>query len=382
MPGKSIQRTLKSVFPKTDKEEWKKAAVPEVNNPDPLKILTWTADQDLLFLPIYDKIDANELQYLQKFNLLPTANGYTEPRAWNNLPNVVVTDEETANKTALDHLTNGADGILFTLQQPIIDFVTLLHNIEWPYCSIAFELTALTSPALLPLKEIIAQKKYDPAVLSGALFWKSLPNDIDQLIQLFKEEKKIHCLGLMIPSSTPVQEISECLINAVNLVDTLTEKGVAKEVIIKNISFSIPTGTNFFVDISKIKALRILWYQIAKAYEVSGYSFSDLHLHVRSEAWMEKQYEPHSNMLKSTIASMAAIAGGCDALTVYTADAANTLVNRIGRNVSNILREESYFGKVADPTAGSYAIDVMTHNLAQKAWLNFLHASNPETDQV
>jgi methylmalonyl-CoA mutase len=76
-------------------------------------------------------------------------------------------------------------------------------------------------------------------------------------------------------------------------------------------------------------------------------------------------------MIKSTTASMAAIIGGCDSLSVLPEDETVPLMSRIASNVSNILREESHFDKVADPLAGSYVIADLTDKLAQQAWLHF-----------
>lgn len=371
MSAKSIQNTLKNAFPKADREGWRIAAAAETNDADPIKSLQWGIDRDLLFLPIYDKIDANELQYLQKFIIQPTANSYAEPRGWNNLPNITVTNEKAANQLALEYLATGADGVLFTVENASIDLIQLFEKIEWSYCFVSLALTPLALPALTQLKKIIAQKKYDPAVVSGILFWKAVPDAADELVHQFAEEKKIAPLGLRIEPSDPVQEISECLVRAVRLIDMLSKKNLDEKTIIKNIAFSVSANTNFFITVATLKALRILWYQVAQAYTVTDYLFSDLHIHVRSEASSDKRYEPHGNMLKSTLASMAAVCGGCDSLTVYVDDDHDRKANRIGRNVSSILREESHLGKVSDPAAGAYAIDAITHQIAQKAWHAF-----------
>jgi methylmalonyl-CoA mutase len=76
-------------------------------------------------------------------------------------------------------------------------------------------------------------------------------------------------------------------------------------------------------------------------------------------------------MIKATTAAMAAIAGGCDSLTITPEDESHETMSRIAINVSTILREESHISKVADPTAGSYYIDSLTHQLSEKAWEKF-----------
>ena len=75
--------------------------------------------------------------------------------------------------------------------------------------------------------------------------------------------------------------------------------------------------------------------------------------------------------MKETYAAMAAILGGCDALTIEAEEEGNTMMNRIARNTSSILDEESFLSKVADPLAGSYYIESLTKQLAEKAWAKF-----------
>jgi methylmalonyl-CoA mutase len=114
--------------------------------------------------------------------------------------------------------------------------------------------------------------------------------------------------------------------------------------------------------------LRLLWYQVSQVYSLKTYRPGDLQIQAACYPWINPAYEPHGNLINSTASAMAAILGGCNALTVVPQDNDSDTFNRIGRNVSSLLREESNLDKVADPTAGSYALDVMTDTLAKKAW--------------
>jgi methylmalonyl-CoA mutase len=223
------------------------------------------------------------------------------------------------------------------------------------------------------LRAYINTKNYDPITLHGALYWKHIPSNYADIINQFKAEKNLQCLGLIIQPSSPVQEIVTALTQAVRIIDAVTQEGIPAKEAINNISFSLSVGTDFFTELAKFKALRMLWYQITQAYEVTDYLLSDLNLHVRSEAWNDDKFKPHGNMLKSTTASMAAVFGGCNSLTVYAEDDNDTMMNRIARNVSTILREESHLNVVADPTAGSYAVDHIIHATATQAWATFIH---------
>ena len=82
--------------------------------------------------------------------------------------------------------------------------------------------------------------------------------------------------------------------------------------------------------------------------------------------------DPHANMLNNTNTAMSSVIGGCNALSVYPSDFNNKTLQRISKNVSAILKEESHFSKVADPVAGAYVVDAMVDQLCEKAWDNFL----------
>lgn len=360
---------IRETFPKATKDDWKQAASQEIDGKDPIETLRWNVGGELDFSAYYDKSDSLELDYLKKFQINPSKNLAGFPRSWVNLPKINVTNSATANQVALSHLQHGAEGIWFNLSaQPVTEIAVLLEKIEWPYCMVSFQ---LAEKNISSLGDYILQKKYSADSLSGTIFWPHLPNDVKKILDPFIDQKKICALGLIIPASSPLEEISDALATAVTLIDKSSQAGVDIKTLVRNISFSIPVGTNFFLEIAKIKVLRMLWMQVAHAYGITDYSTGDLHIHVRSEVWANEKFQPHANMLKSTTASMAAVLGGCDSLTVVAEDERSVMMTRIARNVSNILRDESHLNKVSDAVAGSYAVDNLVHDLAQKAWREF-----------
>jgi methylmalonyl-CoA mutase len=374
MTPKTLQDLLKTAFQKNSKADWIKAAESEVKTDNPSEALAWGNTYGFNFGPFYDKTDLHNLDYLNSFTLKPSKSSLMGARAWQNLPMVAVTDELKANNLALNHLINGADGVLLELEEREVNMHKLLNGIDWPFCSVSF-ITA-SSGVLDSLKKYISEKLYVPSTISGTFYWRKPPHDCERIIQLFSEEKKINCLGLIISAASPIDEIANALQTGVNAIEMSIQKGVAPETAFRNISFSISTNTNFFLEISKFKALRVLWYQVARGYDVKNYSPADVHIHARSEVWADENFQPHGNMLKGTLSSMAAIMGGCDSLTVVAEEKENIMMNRIARNVSSILLEESHLNIVADPTSGSYTVENLINEIVQKAWHNFL-SSNP-----
>ncbi len=143
-----------------------------------------------------------------------------------------------------------------------------------------------------------AQQTYDPSILTGSIFWWQSPENAEACTQALSSLKKFHCLGFVIPPSSPVQEISRALEQGVFSMDYLTQRGIEKEVAFGNISLSLFCEENFFVTIAKLKALRLLWYQLSQAFELSNYKPDDLHLHTHSENWTSEEFQPHGNMIK------------------------------------------------------------------------------------
>jgi methylmalonyl-CoA mutase len=369
MSDHALLDQLLNSFPKSNKEEWSRAASKEIGGKDPLEQLMWESSDKINFLPYYDHESNSSLEYLKSFTLCSTA-GFTSARAWNCIPKISLPTSKNANAIALNHLANGADGILFDVApsyEPDLD--SLLSEIHWPFCNVSFLVTPSIN-LIQRITEYSRKKKYDPQLLAGTIFCKSPRNNFLELKEL-EAYTLLRFLGIEIPSTSPVKEIASALTEATILMDNLSELGYKKDFIWRSLSFSLASGKNFLLDIAKQKALRLLLYQIGQAFELTHYA--EVEINIRIEPLSDERFEPHSNMIAGPVAAIAAIAGGCDSLTVLAEDENNATMARIARNVSNILREESHLNKVADPTAGSYAIDNMIDKLAIAAWTEFQH---------
>jgi methylmalonyl-CoA mutase len=368
MPRNSIHLSLIETFAKANSDLWKRAASQEIDGKDPFQTLSWKADDDIIFFPYYDSENLDGLSYLKKFSLTVADDSFSGPRKWLNVPSVQITDENKANTEALQHLKEGADGIFFDVSSDSdVATHTLLHEIEWAYCSLFFrgERNTCTSIA-----RYITEKKTDPDSIAGALFWETNPKKSDVSFFL-NHTTNFRALGLLIDRSTASAEIATALTRAVQQVEALNASPGDLNAVFKAIAFSLPAEVGFLQTIAKLKALRLLWYQVARAYNVTGYHFADLHIHVRVEVWTNSNYQPHGNMLNNTAGAIASILGGCDSLTVYPENNLHGTMARVSRNVSSVLREESYLDKVSDPLAGSYAVESMVNTLAEKAWSIF-----------
>lgn len=361
MPENSIQSTLRETFSSSNKEVWKRIASQELEGKSPDEILSWNSEDEIRFFAYYDHTSEEKKSAYQNFQLTVAADPYFGASKWLNVPCITVTSEKTANQTAHQHLTNGADGILFKCSRKI-NFENLLQGIDWRYCSLFFE-AANSEEFIFGLRTFVSTNNISLNIASGGLFWETVPNFKNDNISSLPLKN-----FLKIPRSTPVNEIVEALSLGVEFFE---RSKTQSEESFTSISFSLPINTLFLETVTKLKALRFLWYQVAMAYNFNNYKTEDLQIHASSEKWIEDKFQPHGNLLKSTTACMASIMGGANIITIHPEDEANSMMTRIARNVSNLLREESHLDKVADPTAGAYAIDAMTNEFAAQAWKIF-----------
>ena len=352
-------------FPTADKPSWSKAASAEIKGADPDETLKWTTPDGLTFKPYYDKTDTDQLSCLDRYGLNGKSQYASDARHWHNMPEILLTEEATANNTAMDHLSHEAEGIVFNIEKKHLQFDKLLSGISWENCSVSF-LAGEQFP-LSDLINYISDSNYSYGKIQGAVFWKEgiiLPPALPSL-------NGFRFGGLIIPADTPVNQISRALSAGVQTIDAFTGEGYPLNEVVRHIAFNVPVGPQLLVEVAKFRALRRLWYQVVRAYNLIDYTPADLLIHARSDKWINDEFQPHGNMLKGTVAAIAALSGGADAITIESEDGTHTMMSRVARNVSMILREESKFGKVNDPFAGAYGIEVLTEEMARTAWKKF-----------
>jgi methylmalonyl-CoA mutase len=370
MPEKTFLEKLQASFPRQSKSDWISVASTEVSGKEALESLQWeVADVKFKFSPYYDESDVQHIGDQSAFTNIPSKNSFLGPRTWHSLPYVLVDDEKNTNTTSHNHVMKGGDGILFDIGQKKISIEKLLGKIEWPYCHLSF--VCQTDSLADEIARYCLGKGYNPSEIGGAIFWKKNPITPGSGLQQFDPFNNFFPCGIFVESSGAVVQISEALLRGVEMIKAQLQQKQSVDHSIRTIAFSIPVENNFLSEIAKLRALRMLWYQVARAFGVDSYKPGDLHVHARCESWTDESFQPHGNMLKSTTASISAVCGGCNSLTVMAENYGNPLMERIARNVSVLLREESHLNKVADPVGGSYAIETLTRELAREAWQRF-----------
>lgn len=358
-----IDLELRKLFPQSSLEDWKNIAAQETGDKNPLEKLSWRGKDELLFLPYYDAATGTRPIYAKAVHAGKNDVG----RQWLNLPLVKLRNTKHANAQALEHLMQGADGVVCDARNVAHpDLNTLTNKVEWEHCYLAF-LAGDDSRFPASLTSLL-RDKYVPSNVRGALFRESIPEKED-LRFYFETCPHFSALGLLISSSSAADEIARALESGVHAMEAFSDDANSKRVF-RSICFSLSADAALLQTIAKFKALRMLWFQIANAYGISDFTPDDLFVHARSAFVANDQFGPHENMIKGTFATMAALMGGCDAVTVE-ADETISFAHRSARNVSSMLREESFFDRSADPLAGAWAIDALTRAIAAQAWTLF-----------
>jgi methylmalonyl-CoA mutase len=205
--------------------------------------------------------------------------------------------------------------------------------------------------------------------------------DIKKLIELAKDTKKFKLIGVEAAhfqnaGATLVQELAYALSMGSEYLSQLADAGVKAEETAKRIQFKFAIGSNYFMEIAKLRAARLLWANIVKAFAPQATDEAYMTIHGETADWNITVYDSYVNLLRSTTEAMSAAIAGVDSLTVQPFDSAyrtsDTFSERIARNQQIVLQDEAYFSKIVDPSAGSYFIENLTASIADSAWKLFL----------
>jgi methylmalonyl-CoA mutase len=172
--------------------------------------------------------------------------------------------------------------------------------------------------------------------------------------------------------ATATQELAYIISTLVCYLEEMKSRGLAPETVLPHIRIRLAIGSDYFMEISKIRAVRMLWSKVAAAYGVQN---AAIHIHASTSKWNKTTYDAHTNMLRVTAEAFAAVVGGVDSLHIgpYDEIAGHTdeFSRRIARNLHTILREECGLDHVIDPAGGSTYIEWLTAQIAGKSWSIF-----------
>jgi len=167
-------------------------------------------------------------------------------------------------------------------------------------------------------------------------------------------------------------ELAFTLADGQEYVKTAIARGLDVDEFAGRLSFFWGIGMNFYLEIAKMRAARLLWCRIMKGFGAKSPKSLMLRTHCQTSGWSLTEQDPYNNIVRTTIEAMAAVFGGTQSLHTNSFDEAIALPSqfssRIARNTQLILQEETHITRVVDPWAGSYLMERLTHEMAEKAW--------------
>ena len=345
-------------FKETTAAEWKQKIQVDLKGADYNETLLWKTDEGITVKPFYTKYD----QTNSKINL--------PKKGFNVCQSIFVEDEKKANTFAIDSLKRGAKSIEFKVKN-IFDYKVLLKDLDLKNTLLYFNLKFLNADFIIELSKFIASKKcYFNIDIIGNLtnegnWFKNLESDHKELEKIINTVDNSICVNTATyqnGGANITQQLAYALAHANEYLNYFGEKIVSK------IHFNFSVGSNYFFEIAKLRAFRILWASLLKEY-----SFKDEQVHIFSQPGLRNKtlYDYNVNMLRTTSECMSAILGGSDTVSNISYDdvfhISNEFGERISRNQLLILQQESELQEAQNFADGAYYIETITQQLSQNA---------------
>ena len=398
-------KTLFKEFPSVSTAEWEEKIKIDLKGADYDRKLVWKTIEGLNVKPYYRNEDLENLKSIisVKPNQFPYLRGNSNDNNWLIRQDIIVENIETANKKALDAIKRGAESIGFIIPEEKeineTELKTLLSNFPFETIELNFVNGRGAKKLLLSFINFCKTKSlnteklkgsfdFDPlgyTTLTGQCYDKDLCKGLSISKQVFEDAKKIlpnfHLLAVNgkyfnNAGASVVQELAFSLSLANDYLSFSIEEGISVNDLSPRIKFNFAVGSNYFMEIAKIRAARLLWAKIVKEYKPCCDEKTKMFIHSETTEWNKTIYDPYVNMLRTTTEAMSATLGGTDSLTVQAFNQvfskSDDFSERIARNQQIILKKESYFDKVADPAAGSYYIENLTNSIIDEAWKIFI----------
>ncbi len=388
-------------FDPVSTKDWKEKIIKDLKGADYERKLVWKTKNGFELEPFYRGEDLKELEHL---NTLPgdfpfTRGNNAVAKGWVVNQIIDVDNIEDANKEAVEIKMKGADSLSFIFKDDFVptetDIENLLKNIRIDILEVNFKTQRVDE--LIKIIESLARKhNRNLEDIKGSIFCDPLseislsgnPQKKEslflQLTSAFEASKHLpnfHCLtvdGSIFHNagSSTSTEMAFTLSMGVEYLSHLTGRGFDIDEISKRIKFSFATGSSYFTEIAKIRALRFLWAKIVNEFGICDSNSAKMYIHSVSSNLNKTLYDPYVNMLRTTTETMSAALGGADSITVLPFDITKSenpeLGKRIARNQQLLLKGESHFDKVNDTAAGSYYIEKLTDKLIESSWELFL----------
>ena len=393
------EQKLFAEFPPVSTEQWESVIAVDLKGADYEKKLVWRTAEGFNVRPYYRAENLDGIKYLgSQCGEFPYVRGTGKDNNWRIVQTIEVGCPKEANAQATVLLTKGVESIGFVIgdkEFSAADLDTLLSGISVKNTELVFSGCATKKVAGLFIdkmdKEGVDPETVrvsfvlDPIVkkltLKGTMACKNGQckgfENLASLISKGAAYKRIRFVNVSgeifhNSGSTIVQELAFTLAAGHEYVVKLMEQGLSVDQVAPALRFSMAISSNYFMEIAKFRAARLLWANIMAPYNPSRGCASKMKVHAVTSKWNMTVYDPYVNMLRGTTEAMSAAVSGVHSIEVLPFDTPyekpTDFSARIARNVQLLLKEESHFNQVCDAAGGSYYIENLTNSIAEQAW--------------
>ncbi len=392
------QENLFDEFDPVSTKSWEEAIKRDLKGADYNKKLVWRSVDGITVLPYYRHEDIEDLDIQDAMpGVYPFVRG-TKPdsNTWLIRQDIDFQTVEKGVEKACFLINNGVQAIGFNFLNPVgtEELTELLGRL--PLKDIEVTISGLDTRNVSEVLDFLSSHKgfmktdlrihwdWDPLgefSMSGKLgdedeIYSRMAALLEQTMQ-YPGVKIIAVHGNYFRQSGSkfVQELGFSLALANEYLAEMDDQGYTADETAASMVFNFAIGSNYFLELAKLRAARLLWSRIIETYPGSVTDSAKMYVHAETSTWNKTVYDSHVNLLRTTTEAMSAVLGGVDSLTVHPFDNAfkipDAFSERLARNQQIILKEESNFDKVVDPGGGSYYIEKLTDSIASEAWKLF-----------
>jgi methylmalonyl-CoA mutase len=411
-------------FPAKRLEDWKKLAEKELGGKPPEEALAWETPEGIRVKPLYTAADLEALELegqmpgFPPFLRGPRATMYAN-RPWTIRQYAGFSTAEESNKFYRANLAAGQMGlsVAFDLAthrgydsdhprvvgdvgkagvaiDSVEDMKILFDGIPLDRMSVSMTMNGAVLPVLAGYIVAAEEQGVGPEKLSGTIqndilkefmvrntyiyppspSMRIVADIIEYTARFMPKFNSISISGyhMQEAGATCVQELAFTLADGLEYTRAALSKGLAIDAFAGRLSFFFCIGMNFFMEVAKLRAARLLWARIIRQFNPEKASSLALRTHCQTSGVSLTEQDPYNNVIRTTIEAMAAVLGGTQSLHTNSFDEALALPTpfsaRIARNTQLIIAEETGIPKVIDPLGGSYYVESLTHSLAAEAW--------------
>ena len=398
---------LQADFAPVSKQAWKDKIIADLKGADFDKKLVWRTPEGFSVQPFYRREDLKGLKTtVSAPGQFPYVRGTRTNNDWCVRQNICACkNARKANAKALEVLNKGINSLGFCLDKDKLTYhfiKTLLNGIAADCIAINFTICPCAAAKLANIlvryygrmgydtKHMVGSINVDPIkgmLLKGkALTREQIAAKLAEVEHAAKSLPNYRVIGvnsviLNNSGAYAAQELAYALAWGAEYMTMLTEAGVPNYRAANAIRFNMGIGGNYFMEIAKFRAGRLLWAKIVEAYKQPIFTTAlrnaaKMNVSAETSRFNMTIFDAYVNLLRSQTETMSAALAGVDEITVtpfdVTYEQPTDFSERIARNQQLLLKEEAHFDKVVDPAAGSYYLENLTDSLAAEAWKQFL----------